>query len=126
MIAKDQAVDIVGTSWSRGVRRMAGRVGGEEAFAEGRRDLEELAGVVVKTKQVERVAERSGEQVEAARAERQATLAGRLVPLGGIGPVEKFYIYMAVDATGVPVVPKETVDRRAKGRRERPRRATPS
>ena len=114
VIPKDQALDIVGTSLSPGVRRMMGRVGGEEAFAEGRRDLEELAGVVVKTKQVERVAEGLGEQIEArARAERQAVLAGKLVPLGGEGRVEKFYI--AMDATGVPVVPKETVGRAGKG-----------
>ena len=63
-------------------------MGGEEALAEGRRDLEELAGVVVKTKQVERVAEGLGEQIEArARVERQAVLAGKLVPLGGEGRV---------------------------------------
>jgi len=114
VIPKDQVLDIVGSSLSPGVRRMIGRVGGEEAFAEGRRDLEELAGVVVKTKQVERVAEGLGEQIEArARAERQAVLAGKLVPLGGEGAVEKFYI--ALDATGVPVVPKETAGRAGKG-----------
>ena len=114
VIPKDQALDIVGTSLSPGVRRMTGRVGGEEAFAEGARDLEELAGVVVGSKQVERVAEGLGEQIEArVRTERQAVLAGKLVPLGGVGPVEKFYI--AVDATGVPVVPKETAGRAGKG-----------
>ena len=114
VIPKDQALDIVGTSLSPGVRRMMGRVGGEEAFAEGRRDLEELAGVAVKTKQVERVAEGLGEQIEArARAERQAVLAGKLVSLSGEEPVGKFYI--AVDATGVPVVPKETAGRAGKG-----------
>ena len=114
LIPKDRELDIVGTGLSPGIRRMMGRVGGEEAFAEGRRDLEEFAGVVVKTKQVERVAERLGEQIEArARAERRAALAGKLVPLGGEGPAEKFYI--AVDATGVPVVPKETAGRAGKG-----------
>ncbi len=114
VIPKDQALDVVGSSLSPGVRRMIGRVGGEEAFAEGRRDLEEFAGVTVKTKQVERVAEGLGEQIEArARAERQAVLAGKLVPLGGDGAVEKFYI--AIDATGVPVVPKETAGRPGKG-----------
>jgi hypothetical protein len=113
VIPKDQALDIVGTSLSPGVRRMMGRVGGEEAFAEGRRDLEELAGVAVKTKQVERVAEGLGKQIEArARAERQAVLAGKLVSLGGEGPADKFYI--AMDATGVPVVPKETAGRAGK------------
>jgi len=34
-----------------------GRVGGKESFNEGRKDLEELAGIKVQTKAVERVAE---------------------------------------------------------------------
>jgi len=34
---------------------MMGQVGGKEPFEEGRRDLENLAGVWVKTKAVERV-----------------------------------------------------------------------
>ena len=63
VIPKDRELDVVGTSFSPGVRRMMGRVGSKEAFEEGRRDLEELAGVVVKTKQVERVAEGMGEHV---------------------------------------------------------------
>ena len=54
-IPKDEELDIVDSSFSPGVRRMMGRVGGKEPFYEGRRDLEELAGVVVKTKAVERV-----------------------------------------------------------------------
>ena len=54
-IPKDEELDIVDSSFSPGVRRMMGRVGGKEPFDEGRRDLEELAGVVVKTKAVERV-----------------------------------------------------------------------
>ena len=41
----------VGTvSFSPGVRRMMGRVGAKQPFAQGRGDLEELAGVVVQTK----------------------------------------------------------------------------
>ena len=57
LIPKDRDLDIVRTAFSPGVRRMMGRVGGKDAFDEGRRDLEALAGVVVKTKAVERVAE---------------------------------------------------------------------
>lgn len=43
VIPKDRELDIVDTSFSPGVRRMMGRVGGKEPFAEGRRDLEDLA-----------------------------------------------------------------------------------
>jgi hypothetical protein len=39
---------------------MMGRVGAKEPFAQGRTDLEELAGVVVPTKQVERVSAQLG------------------------------------------------------------------
>src|SRR5207247_4975984 len=57
VVPKDRELDIVGTSLSPGVRRMIGRVGGKEPFDEGRADLEELAGVIVSTKAVERAAE---------------------------------------------------------------------
>jgi hypothetical protein len=107
VIPKDQALDIVGTSYSPGVRRMLGRVGSKEPFEEGRRDLAELAGVVVTTKAVERVAEALGAQVEAlSRIEREAALAGKVVPLK---PVPK--LYLAIDGTGVPVVRHETEGR---------------
>jgi hypothetical protein len=100
---------IVGTSFSPGVRRLMGRLGGKEAFDEARADLEALAGIVVQTKQVERVSEAIGEQIEAIhRKERQAALAGKVVLL----PVPKMYV--AIDGTGVPMVPRETRDRPGK------------
>ena len=107
---KDRELDIVGTSFSPGVRRLMGRVGGKEPFDEGRRDLEELAGVAVKTKEVERIAEAIGEQVEAAALpERDAALAGTVVPLKGVPK-----LYIALDGTGVPMVPHETRGRPGK------------
>jgi hypothetical protein len=111
LIPKDRELDIEGTSFSPGVRRMMGRVGGKEAFAEGRRDLEELAGVVVTAKQVERVAEALGEQVEVAgREEQKRILSGKVVPLKSVPK-----LYIAIDATGVPVVPRERRGRPGKG-----------
>ena len=110
-IPKDEALDIAGTSFSPGVRRMMGRVGGKEAFEEGRRDLEELAGVVVKTKAVERVSEEIGRQVEAAQQqERQAALSGKLESLQAAPAT----LYIAIDGTGVPAVPRETQGRQGK------------
>ena len=110
VIPKDQALDIVGTAFSPGVRRLMGRVGGKEAFDAGRRDLAELAGILVTTKAVERVAEALGAEVEAvARTEREAALAGKVILLK---PVPKLYI--AIDATGVPMVPHETEGRPGK------------
>ncbi len=57
-----------------------GRVGSKEPFDEGRFDLEELAGIVVRTKAVERVSEALGEQVEVvARQERHVAMSGKIV-----------------------------------------------
>lgn len=110
VVPKDQDLDIVDSSFSPGVRRMMGRVGAKEAFDEGRRDLEELAGVVVKTKAVERVAEALGEDVERFhQAEQQAALSGKLESLETVDT-----LYIAMDGTGVPVVPHETEGRKGK------------
>lgn len=109
-IPTDQALDIVGTTFSPGVRRLMGRVGGKEAFAAGRRDLAELAGIRVETKQVERVAEALGAQIETlAHAEREAALSGKIIALQA--PPK---LYLAIDGTGVPVVPHETEGRPGK------------
>jgi hypothetical protein len=107
---KDSDLDIVSTSFSPGVRRLMARVGGKEAFDEGRQDLDALAGIVVNAKEVERVSEAIGEQIEAlACRERQAALSGKIVQ---IRPVPKMYV--AMDGTGVPVVPRETEGRQGK------------
>jgi hypothetical protein len=111
LVPKDQELDVVGSSLSPGVRRMMGRVGAKEPFAQGRADLEELAGVVVPTKQVERVSAQLGAQVEAfCQREREAILSGKVTLLLPAVPV----LYVAIDATGVPVIPRETAGRRGK------------
>jgi len=103
VIPRDRELDIVGTSFSPGVRRLMGQVGSKEAFEQGRRDLERLAGIRVKTKEVERVAESLGQQIEVvATQERQAVLAGKLLAFPSVPK-----LYIAIDATGVPVVPRE-------------------
>jgi len=110
-LPKDQELDVVGVSLSPGVRRMMGRVGGKESFEHGREDMQELAGVVVKTKHVERISEELGTQIEALRKqERESVLSGKVVPL--LPAVPKLYI--AIDGTGVPMVPRETEGRRGK------------
>ena len=111
LVPKDQELDVVGSSLSPGVRRMMGHVGAKEPFAQGRADLEELAGVVVPTKQVERVSAQLGGQVEAfCQREREAILSAKVVILLPAVPV----LYVAMDATGVPAIPRETVGRRGK------------
>jgi Uncharacterised protein family (UPF0236) len=109
-IPKDEDLDIVDSSFSPGVRRMMGRVGGKEAFDEGRQDMEELAGVRVSTKAVERVAETIGQDIERThRKEQQAALAGRLESIEVAAT-----LYIAMDGTGVPIVPREAEGRQGK------------
>ena len=73
-------MDIVATGFSPGVRRMMGQVGGKEAFEDGRRDLELLAGLRLTTKAVERVAEAVGGQIEQRnQREQKQILGGRVI-----------------------------------------------
>lgn len=111
VLPRDEQLDIVGTSFSPGVRRLMGRVGGKESFNEGRRDLEELAGIKVQTKAVERVAEGIGAELEVlGRRERQQAIAERnVIPLKSIAK-----LYVSFDGTGVPVIKRETAGRRGK------------
>jgi hypothetical protein len=112
IIPKDQEMNVVRTSFSPGVRRMIGRVGSKEPFDEGRSDLETLAGIAVKTKQVERLSEAIGRQIEAvAIKEREAVMSGKLLSMEAT-PAK---LYVAIDGTGVPVVPREAEGRPGKG-----------
>lgn len=113
VIPKDRELDIVHSSFSPGVRRMMGQVGGKEAFEEGRKDLEVLAGLPVNTKAVERVSEALGVQIEHhILKEQEQILAGKLVCLGSHAPIPKLYV--AIDGSGVPVVARETEGRKGK------------
>lgn len=111
VLPQDEALDLVGTSFSPGVRRLMGRVGGKESFNEGRIDLEELAGIKVQTKAVERVAEAVGAEIEALlQKERQVVINDqKVVPLKSVAK-----LYVSVDGTGVPVIKLETAGRRGK------------
>ena len=108
---KDRELDIEDTSFSPGVRRMMARVGAKESFEEGADDLKELAGVTVMIKEVGRVSEAIGGQIEVlARRERGQILDGNIIPLVPLIPI----LYIVIDGTGVPVVPSETVGRKGK------------
>jgi hypothetical protein len=111
VLPRDEALDLAGTSFSPGVRRLMGRVGGKESFNEGRVDLEELAGIKVQTKAVERVAEGVGAELEALgqRERRRVINAEKVVPLKSVAK-----LYVSVDGTGVPVIKRETAGRRGK------------
>jgi hypothetical protein len=112
-VPKDADLDIAGTGLSPGVRRMMGQVGGKEAFDDGRKDLEVLAGIEVTTKAVERVSEAVGKQIEQqSQREREQIMSGKIIPFVGKAEIPKLYV--AIDGSGVPVVARETEGRKGK------------
>ena len=108
----DVELDIVDTYFSPGVRRMHALVGQEAPFQHGRQQMKVLAGLQVTTKAVERTAEAIGaaiaqrelQQIQKATSGDRPALVGKPIPI----------LYVQMDATGVPVVKKETVGRPGK------------
>ena len=110
----DTTRDIEDTEFSPGVRRMLALVGSEcSSFDRGRQQMELLADLKVTTKAVERVTESIGANI-ASREQQTIRQAMQLELLAAVGqsiPV----IYVQMDATGVPMVAKETEGRSGKG-----------
>jgi hypothetical protein len=110
----DIARDIQDTEFSPGVRRMLALVGSEcSSFDRGRQQMEVLADLEVTAKAVERVTETIGADI-AGREQQIIQQAMQLeLPVAVGQPIPVMYVQM--DATGVPVVAKETEGRTGKG-----------
>ncbi len=100
---RDGALGLVGTALSPAVTRMVGTVGALVSFAEGHALLQELAGVDVEAKQVERTAEALGRAI-AADEQRVVTAAPPPAPT----------MYLGVDGTGIPIRRTELAGRAGK------------
>lgn len=109
---RDRELDVEGTEFSPGVRRMMAAVGAETSFEQGRQQLQLLAGLEVTSKAVERQAEAIGAAIEAGEQKeiRQAKQLDLPEVCAPTAPV--FYIEM--DGTGVPVTKKEREGRAGK------------
>jgi hypothetical protein len=109
----DELLDVVGTIFSPGIRRLMARAGQRDTFKEGRDDLFEFAVIRVTAKDVERVAERTGEAVESWHRQKREVLFrcnGSAEEPAECPPV----LYICYDGTGVPMVPWETAGRKGK------------
>jgi hypothetical protein len=120
---RDVELDVENTDYSPGVRRMMALVGSSGSFAQGREQLDALAGLKVTTKAVERQAEAIGSDIAAReRAEQEQALQLELPTVRGPHiPV----LYIEMDGTGVPMVATEVKERVGKiaGERARTREA---
>jgi len=108
----DVELDIENTEFSPGVRRMQALVGQQAPFDHGREQLQLLAGLVVTTKSVERIAEAIGTDI--AQSERRGSEKALQLDLPVIVGEPIPVLYVQMDGTGVPVVKKETAGRQGK------------
>ena len=108
----DEELDVAGTTRSPGLRRMMARAGSQSTFKEGREDLRVYAGIEVSAKDVERVAETIGQNMETwSREERKQIL----ILESPMPPVKTIPVmYVCYDGTGVPMTPTELAGRKGK------------
>lgn len=108
----DEELDVVGTTRTPGLRRMMARAGSQGTFKVGCEDLRVYAGITVSPKDVERVAERIGGEMETWRKRE----AREVMKETGERRVEKTIpvMYVAYDGTGVPMTRREVQGRKGK------------
>ena len=114
---RDDDLGVTGASLSPGLRRMVARAGAAEPFATAADLLAELAGIRLSTKRIERSAENDG-MAAAARitAESEAIADGMVsvLPEPADRGERPDKLYIAIDGTGVPMVPAAVTGRPAK------------
>jgi hypothetical protein len=115
VVPKDGDLGVEHASMSPGLAKMVARTAAAAPFAKASGLLAELAGIVVTTKRIERSAEADGTAAAAViGAEADAIVTRQIIPLPPPPPVPDM-LYIAVDGTGVPMVPAATAGRPGKG-----------
>ena len=109
----DEQLDVVQTTYSAGVRRLMARAGSQSHFEQAAEDLLCYAGIRVEAREIERVAEEVGHEVERWLSEQQDQIVHR----SGLPPADKPSIpklYVSFDGTGVPMRKSELLGRKGK------------
>jgi len=109
---RDKQLDVVGTQWSPGVRRMMAMVGSECSFEQSREQLALLAGLDVAAKAVERQAEAIGVDME--RRDQEQIHRAKQLDLPEVCSPAVPVLYIEMDGTGVPMIKQEVADRSGK------------
>ena len=108
----DEMLGVVGTSRSPGVVRLVARFAAKEPFKQAAQDIREAAGISISAKDVERIAENLGEEMETwMRLERMRARQPSAPETAG-PPIENLYIEF--DGTGVPLVREAVAGRKGK------------
>lgn len=110
---KDALLDVESTSFSPGVRRLMARLGARDSFAKGEEDLFIFSGIHVGEKDIERVSEAIGADIEKLEQIQRKTIFEENIP-AVISKETIATMYIAYDGTGVPVTKRETAGRKGK------------
>jgi len=109
----DEELDVAGTHYSPGVRRLVADFASGAPFKRVSRQLKMAAALRISRKDCERIAEGVGEQMERwFDAERDRMRFAEPPPPGAPRTLDTLYIEM--DGTGIPMVPAETAGRKGK------------
>jgi hypothetical protein len=108
----DEQLDVVATTRSPGTRRMMARAGSRSTFKEGRDDLRIYAGIELSAKDLERVAEEIGADMERWSQKQREALIEQDTPVQTQKTIPTMYI--SYDGTGVPMIPSELDGRKGK------------
>ena len=105
---RDAELGVTSASMSPGLRKMTARAAAALPFARAGSLLADLAGIRLSARRIERRAEADGQAAAAAIAGQASAVAARtLTVLPPPAPLPD-KLYIAIDGTGVPMVPAET------------------
>ena len=113
VVPRDDELGVAEASLSPGLRKMTARVGAASPFAKAADLLAELAGIRLSPKRIERAAEADGAAAAARTGAESTAIAHRRVRVLPPAVVPDM-LYIAVDGTGVPMVPTATTGRAGK------------
>jgi len=113
VIPKDELLDIEGTSYTPGVRRVVSQLAACDSFEGSSATLEEVCGIYVSSKDTERIAEAVGALIATENA-RQITEAFSFCEAAAPADIQIPIMYAEFDGTGVPVMKRETSGRKGK------------
>ena len=112
---RDAQLGVAGQGMSPGLRKMTARAAAAVPFAAAARLVGELAGITLTGRRAGRRAEADGNTAaQVIEAEAASITSGRIAPLPPAGPLPD-KLYVAIDGTGVPMVPAAVQGRDGKG-----------
>lgn len=111
-LPKDAILGIERTMFTPGVRRVAAKLGSCDSFESGSVTMEELCGIVVLSKDIERISETIGGEIEHENKKNMGTALSGKIDEASDKPIPIMYIEF--DGTGVPMIKKELNGRHGK------------